>query len=404
MEQDIIEISYDFPRSTVERPLRLGGKRPSYADDTIELVSTKPMSDRAGTRTQKSKAPPDAFSTKAESKPSVGPAPAAGAKVSGRKPDFGDTLPATNSVEEVRQWLIDQQAAFNGKVSRGLESRVVSSGTRSGAEAILNESGATSVFTLTNDHLMLEAFDILQRQLHGFIGAMPDVELAFVTIISGDGGTSLNRPIIALSESQARVRGTLAKMAPNYFAMTELGFFNSITHVNGGRHLQRHEHALVWGPGVVQKAREFAIKHSRLYTPNVTGADVIDVQRAWDTTEVNLARLAGYILKAPAKAMNWCPPRDGKRGFLNHSEAGDRYINHLRLAQLRSMLTFEDMAFGSRQGLSIRKAIVDLTRKRAIALAAGRCVLHFGQVPTFWVDFAKEFRCDDWALPAFLRG
>ena len=61
MEQDIIEISYDFPKSTVERPLRLGGKKPSYAGDTIELVSTKPMSDRAGTRTQKSKAPPDAF-------------------------------------------------------------------------------------------------------------------------------------------------------------------------------------------------------------------------------------------------------------------------------------------------------------------------------------------------------
>ena len=47
MEQDIIEISYDFPKSTVERPLRLGGKKPSYAGDTIELVSTKPISESA---------------------------------------------------------------------------------------------------------------------------------------------------------------------------------------------------------------------------------------------------------------------------------------------------------------------------------------------------------------------
>ena len=77
---------------------------------------------------------------------------------------------------------------------------------------------------------------------------------------------------------------------------------------------------------------------------------------------------------------------------MNHSEAGDRYTNYLRLGQLRSMLTFEDVAFGSRQGLKIRKSIVDLMRARAVALAAGRCVLHFDQVPTFWVDFAKEFR------------
>ena len=88
---------------------------------------------------------------------------------------------------------------------------------------------------------------------------------------------------------------------------------------------------------------------------------------------------------------------------MNHSEAGDRYTNYLRLGQLRSMLTFEDVAFGSRQGLKIRKSIVDLMRQRAVALAAGRCVLHFDQVPTFWVDFAKEFRRDDWTLPAILR-
>ena len=312
-------------------------------------------------------------------------------------------LPLCFSLEEVETWLTDGQAAFKTKAHRAYERRKLTHETRCRIDTLLNEAGATSVFTISNDRLTLKAWDLLRNQLIGFASADPELEFALITFICGKGGTSLDRPDIELRLSQERVKRTLRAMAPNWFGMTELGFFNSITHPTGGRHLQRHEHALIWGPSAIAQAKTVALRHEHFYQPNITDARRIDVTPVHDKTDLNLARLSAYLLKSPAKAMNWVPPRDGKPGFMNHSEEGDRYMRFLRLGLIRTMIEFEDLVFSGGQGQTIESVIVKSMRALAAADAQGKAEFHPDAIAAFCVEFAKELKVSRWTLPIIRR-
>jgi hypothetical protein len=323
--------------------------------------------------------------------------------VTGADIDYGQTLLSCSTPEEVPEWLLAQQTVFKGKVDRGFNWRKLPDAFRSEADAILNEVGKVPAFMMNNHHLALEAFHRLQRQLFGFVSADPDNEVALITFISGDGGTSLDSPVIDVRNPRKKVNAVMRKMALNWFGMTDLAFFATIQHADGGHHLQRHEHVLAWGKNFIAKAQRMAAHHSTKFPPNVTKLPVIKVVRATDTSEVNLARLAAYLLKAPAKAKNWFERPDGKQ-IMNHSEANDRFIQFLRLAQLRSLLGFEDMVFaGGKDGVAIKSSLVTDMRGLAEAASRGRHPRHPDTLSTFWAEFNKELGQDHWAVPAILR-
>ena len=174
-------------------------------------------------------------------------------------------------------------------------------------------------------------------------------------------------------------------------------------HTTGGRHLQAHTHAIVWEPGAHAKASEIAGKYESSLIPNATEADRIRVVEAWDNSDVNLARLLAYLLKAPFTAMNWVPPRNGKPGFMNHSEKGDRPINHFRLAMLRSMLTFKDASFASNEGFKMRSSSVKATDAIALTVGGPSPAFHQDEIAAFWTDVLREGRWEKARLPIIRR-
>lgn len=315
---------------------------------------------------------------------------------------YGSTLLACASIEEVRAWLTDGYQRFLEKALKGSDRLRQSDITRSRIHQLLEDPQATSAFTMNHLKIVLEAFDRLRRDLFEAINSDPEHGAALVTIISGDGGTSLDHPIIDLHGSQVRAKKTLKALGPNVFGMTELAFFNSHTHALGGRHLQRHEHAIIWGPRVAQ-ASAIVKRHMSRFSANLTNAEVIDVRPLIDTGEVNIARMAAYLLKAPAKAMTWCPPSRGRKGHMHHSTKNDRKINYFKLAIVRSMLEFEDCAFATHSGLGIRRALATLTRAMMGSGVRLPAPFHPDAIPTFWVNTMQELRLKGWSLPIIMR-
>ena len=273
---------------------------------------------------------------------------------------------------------------------------------RAHADAILNGAGTVPAFIMSNDHLALEAFEKLRQHLVSYVSAGPGNEVALITFISGDGGTSMDRPVIDVHRPRKQVNAIMRKMAPHWIGVTDLAFFWTIQHPEGGLHLQRHEHVIAWGPDFIEKAQRMAGNHSTKFTPNVTDLPRIKVVRGWDTSEVNLARLAAYLLKPPARAKNWFKNADGRDIMKSHRGEGPLYPV-LEDRAIRSLLGFEDVIFGGNDESKIKSSMFADMRGLAQAAARGRDTRHPDTLSTFWAEFNRKLRQDHWSVPAILR-
>ncbi len=315
----------------------------------------------------------------------------------------GNGLPDCETVGDVREWLCRGYDKLHQKVVTGSQQFRLSEETQNKSLALLLNPSATKIFTLNDRDLMLQAFDIMLPQFISFVQADPDNEVVLVNFICGSGGSSLDRPDIPLAASQAQARKILTQMGRHWFALTECAFFNSKRHVTGGRHLQQHTHSLLWGPEAHAKTDKVARRCESTLAPNVTEADRIRVVKAWDNTDANLARLLAYLIKAPSVAKNWVPGREGKPGFMNHSEKGDRLINYYRLAMLQSMLTFKDASFASNEGFQMRMSASKATDTIAKTIGGQLPLFHQDEIPAFWSDVLREGRWEKARLPVIRR-
>lgn len=315
---------------------------------------------------------------------------------------YGETLLGCKTVEEVRTWLSNTYSVFNRKALAGGGRRKQTDQTRADITRLMTDHSASSIFHMANGRMVLETFDRLHVKLHRAVATDPPKEAALVTVISGDGGTSLDHPMIGLHHAQKRLRAMLNSMKVDWFAISELAFFNSHTHPGGGQHLQMHEHAIIWGENLsmVQAA---AKRHLSKFTPNITDADIVDIKPLYGIDEVNIARMAAYLLKAPSRAMTWCPPHDGKKGHMHHSEEGDRKMRYFKLAIMRSLLTFEDCSFAGGAAKALRRELLDLTKKLANADAKRPLRFHPDVLPTFWAKTMQELKIRNWSLPVIFR-
>ena len=416
MEHDHILIIDDV-KPTGTKPAREPRESRSKPDDIIYIVESPASSATSFAKTQSQAKSSRADRRRENVKVDKEVSPAASekpvtaashlhavaAKDASQDIDFGDTLPLCATVDEVRGWFLAQQVDFNEKVDRGFARRRLLDETRVRAETILHGVGAIPAYTLNNDRLALEAFEKLRTHIGGYVGADSANELALITFITGDGGTSMDRPVIEVRKSRKLVNDTIRTMkVPHWFGLIDLAFFWTIRHPDGGLHLQRHEHIIGWGRDFIVKAEAAVIKQSAKFTPNVTNIPGIKIKRAWDCSEANIARLAAYLLKAPAKGKNWFEYPDGSY-LMNHTQAKDRYIQFLRLGQIRSMLCLEDVVLGGGDGIKIKGSMVDEMRGLAAADARGRAIMHQDQVATDWEDFNQELGQAHWSLPAILR-
>lgn len=315
------------------------------------------------------------------------------------KDRFNKGLWECSSIEKVDQEHDQWCVKFTTKALRGVKRRKISLKSEIFLNALLTQIGATSHPLLINQAICHAASTMLRERLSLLVQANPDMEVGLITFIDGSGATSHSKTDIELFNSKKKVQTTLRAMSPNFFGVSELALFNSSGHPDGGQIVQRHEHALIFGENVVQNAQVIAAKHAQRFMPNHTGARTIDVKRG-SADPVNLARLAAYLFKPPYQCKNWCPGNGEKKGHMNQSEKGDRYIRYLRLAQLRSMLSIEQVTFGGGEGQTIRSDMIKFLRALAVRDASGnKRVLHPDAVASFWVDLAKELKADSWNLP-----
>ena len=307
-----------------------------------------------------------------------------------------------NTIEEIRELHRSWNSMSRNKCDKSIAKRVLKDSTRL-TIAILLDGTATDIPLLVSHQVLALSWETVHRAVYAVTKDDPEIEFAFVTFIAGDGGTSTDAPFIELNQSQDKVVRVLRAISKDFIGVTELAMFNSHGHSDGGRHLQRHEHALIWGHGVVAKARQVAYRRMADFLPNITGAPQIDVRKV-GRSEINLARICAYLFKSPHKCMNWNPPKDGKMGHMNQSEKGDRLIRYLRMAQIRSMMTVEDIVFSGGQGIAIRSALIKLLRETSHSLVPiqGR-PLHPDEIARFWIETNKELGRSNWQLPVIAK-
>jgi len=288
------------------------------------------------------------------------------------------------------------------KCLKAIERRKLPDEMRSKICAILDGT-ATDRALLTTNKVLALAFESSCRAIWAATKDDHDMEFALVTFIPGDGGTSLNAPVMHTVRSDDPFLKVLRSMSKDFIGAREWAMFNSHGHPDGGRHLQGHEHALLWGHGVVAKAQEVAQRRLKDFAPNITGAPQINVRRV-QGDEVNIARMCAYLFKSPHKAMNWKPPHDGKPGHMNQSEKGDRMIRYLRMAQIRSLMSIEDVMFAGGQGVDIRSDIIKLVRQTCHAdVPVPNRVLHPDELGRFWADVNQALKRPYWRLPVVAR-
>lgn len=307
------------------------------------------------------------------------------------------------NLKELAELQTKWNRKFRRKCLRAIKRRNLTPEMRAMIGLLLSNR-ATTVPIMTNPNVGRTASRKLHKELVAIVNANPEIEMALVTIISGDGATSHTKPVIELHHSQKQMQSTLNAMAPNHFGVTELALFNSHPHPNGGQVIQVHGHALIWGVDILSKAQKVAGTHVGKFAPNITDAPPIDVRRV-RTDSVNIARVCAYLFKPPHRAMTWCPPRDGKKGHMHQSEKGDRFIRYLRMAEIRSLLTFEDICFAAREGQAIVSDLAKRILRTACKEDAGgaRRPIHPDAIASFWAEVAKALGKNDWEVPVVAR-
>jgi hypothetical protein len=311
-------------------------------------------------------------------------------------------LHKASSPVKVQRWLRKNDNAFEKKAAKGIGRSKVPDDLRVIYDALLTKPGALSIPTISNRDVRADGSGQLARELIPLVQNDPGTEVAMVTFICGSGATSHLRPEIELALSQEKVQRTLRKMATNHFGITELTVFNSMKHSDGGRVIQRHEHALIWGRNILQRANAISIEHAALFKPNLTEARIIDVKEV-ARDDLNLTRMAAYLFKRSHQAKNWNPRSDDKRGHMNSSAKTDRAAYFLRLLQLQTMLTLKDVTFASGQGQDIRSAMLAHAKSIAETNARSSSVLIPAAIDRFWVDLLQAMKMKHWSVPVIIR-
>lgn len=241
------------------------------------------------------------------------------------------------------------------------------------------------------------------RSWLAMVEADPTLEMVMVTVVTGDGVTSSNMPVLDVAQEIAMARKVGKAISPDYIGIVEPVMFNSTTALGGGRAIQNHSHTFYIGPDVVAKARAAVKKHMKSLPENFTGAPQIDV-KAVSTEPINLERMAAYMFKAPHKAKTWCPPRDGKPGHMHHSEKNDSKILFLRMAMIRSMLPVEKIFFAGGACKKIKTDLRNLLRFNTKShVRSPDPLLAPSTIGALWVEVAKVVRRKhDWWLPVII--
>lgn len=246
-----------------------------------------------------------------------------------------------------------------------------------------------------------QLLDIGFRQIYKHtLNLLKNSTAAFVTIIDGNHSTSDFTTVVDLVGLKRSAHATLSAMSDNHLAFVETSLFNTHTHKEGGRILSWHTHALIWGDDkILDRARKVASKHAKRFEPNFSGAKPIHIQKC-AIDEANLARVIGYMMKPAYRCQSFRPGNGVRKGNTHHSSKGDRHVKFLRLFQLRTLLTWDEMIFGKGEGNVIRREAIKHMKhvSKTQANTAGT-VLHKDALSSWWSDLYVKLNLTRYKLP-----
>lgn len=255
--------------------------------------------------------------------------------------------------------------------------------------------------TMAGHRALTDAHEHTGRGLIAMVNANPSLQVVFVTIVSGDGVTSSNMPVIDVEREISKAKKFASKVTPNFLGTVELSLFSSHKHDLGGRVIQTHSHILMAGENILEKAEAAARAFGGTLPANFTDAPQILVKPV-ATDDLNLMKMASYLFKLPHKAKTWCPPREGKRGHMQHGGKG-RSINFLRMAMILTMMPFEKLVFAGGTCKSIRTGLIrDVRSNCASACVNPDRMLAPDTIGALWVEVAKAFNRPEWHLPVII--
>lgn len=230
----------------------------------------------------------------------------------------------------------------------------------------------------------------------------PNYDFVWVTIISGEWETSDEITKIDLNSVSGATRRTLSAIAPDYLSTIETCAFSNARADQGGKLLSPHMHSILWGKDAFAKASEIEAGHADRYVVPFTGASTIVVKKI-GLKKADFARLASYCFKAPHKCKNYYQSRDGETRNLHEGTKTDRYIRYLRLAQIYSMQTIDNVIFAGGDGAKVRSAMLKGVKGRiALEKVCGNELIHRDAIPNYWAELLPRLNQSRFQLP-FIR-
>lgn len=230
----------------------------------------------------------------------------------------------------------------------------------------------------------------------------PSLQVIMATIVSDDGATSSDVPIVNVEHEIAKAKKFASRVTRDFFGVVEVVHFNSHKHKAGGRVIQTHSHMLLIGEKIFEKAQAVAKTFGETLPRNFTDARQIDVKLV-DVDNLNLMKVASYLFKPPHKAKTWNPPRDGKKGHMHHSTKGDRGIIFFRMAMILSMLPLDKVIFAGGECKTIKSgAIKDVRSNCETNCKNPNRMLAPDTIGSFWVEVSKVFNRPKWHLPVII--
>lgn len=133
--------------------------------------------------------------------------------------------------------------------------------------------------------------------------------------------------------------------------------FANVKHESGGVLLSPHVHGLVFGVDI-SAAAEAAVRKLK-WRFQTRFPEVPGVHFDWvGPTDMDLIRAVHYPWKPPSRSKTLYKNVTLGKANLHESEANDRFVRYLRMAQILSVVRADRIMFGSGQGGSIRSDVV----------------------------------------------
>lgn len=267
------------------------------------------------------------------------------------------------TVAKVQQALIDGCLMLRSRAISGLKRWTLPDGIITQIEAMFGYPGTQPNALASN---MTTRLAVGRRWVIEAVGMQrrhPEWSFFMVTIFDDRIRTSERETRIDLSAFVKNIRNLL-----NYAGIKDwLGTIEFQAYNNGkrglGGDLSPHGHILFWLPFGMTKQMRQRLEGTRRFS-SLSGAPTVMVTERANTSG-QIAHWASYIFKAPERAAN-VRTLQSKQGVGDSRDAFLRPIYAIRLMEVLSQMTLDQLIIAGGDGRTYRKRIDEIIRRRSV--------------------------------------